>query len=212
MADPIVLSYGDSLVRRSDLDILNSCQWLNDQIIGFFFEVCQKQKFQGSDLSFVGPEVSQFVKMVPQSEIGIFLEPLDLSSQKGIFFAVNSQSDPSQAGGTHWSLLVYVKSSKQFLHFDSCKGSNRHEAKILAKKVGTFLLADDFSLNFLDVESTQQVNGYDCGIHCIANAENIATHLKDGKDILDLKKVELNTISGFRAELVNLINCLSSSK
>jgi len=209
MSDPIVLSYGDSLIRKSDLDILNSCQWLNDQIIGFFFEVCQKQKFQGSDLSFVGPEVSQFVKMVSQSEISIFLEPLDLSSKKAIFFAVNSQSDPSKAGGTHWSLLVYVKISNRFLHFDSCRGSNRHEAKVLAKKVGTFLLAD---FSFYDVETTQQVNGYDCGIHCIVNAENIATHLKDAKDTLDLKKVELNTISGFRAELVNLIDCLSSSK
>ena len=35
-------------------------------------------------------------------EIGIFLEPLDLSSRKLIFFAVNDNDSRHSAGGSHW--------------------------------------------------------------------------------------------------------------
>ena len=211
MGDPIVLSYGDSIIRNSDLDILNSCQWLNDQIIGFFFEFCQIEKFLGSNFCFVGPEVAQFLKMVSQNEIGIFLEPLGLSSKTAVFLPVNSMTDPSKAGGSHWSLLVFLKTNNLFIHFDSCEGSNRGEAKILANKVGKYL-SPELQLNFLELGATQQVNGYDCGIHCIANAQNIAEHLKSGNEIHDLKKVEQTTVSEFRKNLVNLIRSLSSTR
>ena len=36
--DPIVLSYHDSLLRQSDVALLEGSNWLNDRIIGFFFE------------------------------------------------------------------------------------------------------------------------------------------------------------------------------
>eukprot|EP00090_Calanus_glacialis_P033652 TRINITY_DN55965_c0_g1_i1.p1 TRINITY_DN55965_c0_g1~~TRINITY_DN55965_c0_g1_i1.p1 ORF type:complete len:213 (-),score=56.11 TRINITY_DN55965_c0_g1_i1:36-674(-) len=210
MSDPTVLSFGDSLIRKSDLDILGSCQWLNDQIIGFFFEFCQNEKFQKNSFSFVGPEVTQFVKMVQQREIGIFLEPLDLTNKEAIFLAVNSNSDPGLAGGSHWSLLLFLKQSNQFLHFDSCTGSNNNnEAKVLATKVCKFL-SKDLRLHFSEVDVTQQINGYDCGIHCIVNAENIADHLKAGKDIQTLPKVDQPRISKSRSELVKLIQSLSS--
>lgn len=39
MNDPVVLSYGDALLRASDLQILQSnTEWLNDRIIGYAFE------------------------------------------------------------------------------------------------------------------------------------------------------------------------------
>ena len=45
--DPVYLSYGDSVLRMSDLAILQSHQWLNDRIIviGFYCEYCQLDKF-----------------------------------------------------------------------------------------------------------------------------------------------------------------------
>ena len=39
MNDPVALSYGDALLRASDLQILQSdTGWLNDRIIGYVFE------------------------------------------------------------------------------------------------------------------------------------------------------------------------------
>ena len=37
-ADAVVLNYHDSLLRQSDLQLLQPGHWLNDRIIGFVFE------------------------------------------------------------------------------------------------------------------------------------------------------------------------------
>ena len=36
--DPIVLSYHNSLLRQSDLALVDGPHWLNDKVIGFYFE------------------------------------------------------------------------------------------------------------------------------------------------------------------------------
>lgn len=38
MADDVVLSFHDSLLRESDLSLLEEGRWLNDRLIGFAFE------------------------------------------------------------------------------------------------------------------------------------------------------------------------------
>lgn len=38
MAQDIVLNFYDSLLRKSDVKLLEKGQWLNDKIIGFMFE------------------------------------------------------------------------------------------------------------------------------------------------------------------------------
>lgn len=38
MADEIALSFHDSLLRKSDLSLLEEGCWLNDRLIGFMFE------------------------------------------------------------------------------------------------------------------------------------------------------------------------------
>ena len=38
MADVPVLSFHDSLLRQSDVALLDGTNWLNDKIIGFYFE------------------------------------------------------------------------------------------------------------------------------------------------------------------------------
>ena len=58
--------------------------------------------------TFFSPEVSQFLKLVDEQEVSGFVEPLDLKSKEIIILAVNNATDPSQPGGSHWSLLVYT--------------------------------------------------------------------------------------------------------
>lgn len=38
MADEIAVSFHDSLLRKSDLRLLEEGRWLNDRLIGFMFE------------------------------------------------------------------------------------------------------------------------------------------------------------------------------
>jgi sentrin-specific protease 8 len=38
MEDEVVVDYHDCLLRKSDVELLNDSQWLNDNIIAFAFE------------------------------------------------------------------------------------------------------------------------------------------------------------------------------
>ncbi|PWA18842.1 hypothetical protein CCH79_00004864 [Gambusia affinis] len=88
--DPVVLSYQDSLLRRSDVSLLEGPYWLNDQVIGFAFEYFANERFRvlGDAAIFISPEVTQFIKCAScPDELALFLEPLDLPSRRWVFLA-----------------------------------------------------------------------------------------------------------------------------
>ena len=43
MSDPVILSYHDSLLRQSDLSLIEKPNWLNDTIISFVFQYFEKE-------------------------------------------------------------------------------------------------------------------------------------------------------------------------
>lgn len=56
--NPVVLSYHESLLRRSDVDLLRGPNWLNDTIISFYFEYLEIDRFKRNNrLLFVPPQV-----------------------------------------------------------------------------------------------------------------------------------------------------------
>ena len=138
--DKIVLSFNDSIIRQSDLKLLEGPHWLNDRIIGFYFEYLFEKEFDSSDrLVFISPEVSQFLKMSNKEELGIFLEPLNLESKDLIVLAVNN-NDSERSGGSHWSLLMFSTQAKEFFHFDSSSGMNSDPARKLASNTHSYLM------------------------------------------------------------------------
>lgn len=172
--DPVVLSYQDSLLRRSDVALLEGPNWLNDQVIGFVFEYFAAERFK--DLSryacFISPEVTQFIKCAScQEELAIFLEPLHLSSRRWVFLAVNDNSNQT-AGGSHWSLLLYRRDNGGlFSHYDSQSGGNSLHARRIASKLEPFLGDKGKKVSFVEESSSRQQNSYDCGMYVICNAE-----------------------------------------
>lgn len=105
-----VLSYNESLLRKSDVDLLKGPHWLNDTIISFYFEYLEIECFKGDKkLIFVSPEVTQCIKISPLRELKIFLDPLvnEKVNPKFIFFALNDNEQTEYSGGSHWSLLAY---------------------------------------------------------------------------------------------------------
>lgn len=170
--DPVVLSYQDSLLRRSDVALLDGPHWLNDQVIGFAFEYFSTERFRslGEKVCFISPEVTQFIKYAScQEELSIFLEPLRLTSRRWVFLAVNDNSNQT-AGGSHWSLLTYKRDSDQFTHYDSQSGSNSLHARRIAAKLEAFLGARG-KVPFAEGQCPSQQNSYDCGMYVICNAE-----------------------------------------
>jgi len=183
--DNVVSSIGDAVVRESDVKLLDGPHWLSDRIIGFYFEYLHQQIHEGSEkICFISPEVSQFLKLVGTEDLNCFVEPLQLMKKELIVLAVNNANDPSAPGGSHWSLLIYTLQAEHFYHFDSSSGMNTDDARALSKKIYTYLKCSKSessksnTLPFTEmIDVLQQSNGYDCGIHVLANARNSSRHL-----------------------------------
>lgn len=179
--DPVVLSYQDSLLRRSDVSLLEGPHWLNDQVIGFAFEYFTAERFKslGDSVCFISPEVTQFIKCAScQEELAIFLEPLRLVLRRWVFLAVNDNSNQA-AGGSHWSLLLYQRDSGYFSHYDSQSGGNATHARRITAKLRAFL-GTGTEVPFVEEPCPSQQNSYDCGMYVICNAEALCESARAG--------------------------------
>lgn len=206
----VVLSFHETLLHSSDVDLLTGPHWLNDTIISFYFEYLEKVIFSNAkDLLFVSPEVTQCIKMVSKEEIKVFLHPLGCDWKQFIFFALNDNDLPDRAGGTHWSLLVFSRPERQFFHFDSSKGSNHNVAWEFASHLIPFFA--NGSCDFVSKESLQQSNGYDCGIHVLCNADMIANHVLRHSSVASCGIISKLAVKSKRTDLLDIIEDLSRS-
>ncbi|GAX78689.1 hypothetical protein CEUSTIGMA_g6127.t1 [Chlamydomonas eustigma] len=179
--DVKVLSFGDVVLRQSDLWLLQGPHWLNDQIIAFFFEYVAQNKFRLiSDVILLLPgAISFLLANCGPTEAGLILEPLQVSSKSVILFAVNDNTDLEAAGGgSHWSLLVYYSGADTFRHYDSAPGrGSRSAATRLHRVVQKVLAPAGQECPLVHVsEMPQQENGHDCGVYVMAMADAICAH------------------------------------
>ncbi|XP_076236314.1 sentrin-specific protease 8 [Calliopsis andreniformis] len=212
-SEEIILSYYDCLLRAKDVALLKGPHWLNDVIIGFYFEYLDetfnKEKKQ---LYFISPELTQLLKMTEPSQYGIFLDADTIAECKCIFFPLNNCDSRDAAGGTHWSLLVYCKEEKTCYHLDSSKGCNYNIASEFAKNIINYVLnKDECGRKLVEPNCPQQDNGYDCGIYVLCLADVIIEHImKTGK----VKGCNYNQAKDLvpikRTQLLKLINDLKS--
>lgn len=201
--DVVVFSYYDCLIRESDIKILQSNGWLNDAIISFYFVYLEQEIFKDdSQLLFIGPEVTQCLKESPSSELPIFLDPLEAKSKDFIFMAVNDSG--KSAGGSHWSLLVYMRLRNKFYHLDSSSHTNYQPALKLARNVGSYF-APSSEVDFEEMPSLQQDNSYDCGIYLICNLENLANYVTTQGHLEEVPLIDKNVVANMRKDLLELI-------
>lgn len=210
-SDEIVLSYHDSLLRQSDVDLLRGPHWLNDQVISFYFEYLTQEVYKdASSILFVPPEVVQCMKMVSPAEIEMFLGPSNALDRDVIFFALNDNAQ-NEAGGSHWSLLVWCKPTGSFYHFDSSAPSNHYVGTAMAAKLKGFLQCPASMSPLKEVKCLQQANGYDCGIHVVAQVEFLSKHVLRTNDFnLDsVKLIPRPQVLHKREEILLLIESLA---
>lgn len=171
----IILSFQNSLLRASDINLLRGPHWLNDQIISFYLEYLEHSQYKNNaDILFVSPEVVQCIKLVSKQEISIFLEPLNAANKQFIFFPLNDNAK-DRAGGCHWSLLVFSRAEQTFFHFDSFNRNNLAHCYQFVRNLAHGIGCKEFDIK--SCECLQQTNGYDCGIHVICNIECVAKHI-----------------------------------
>ncbi|XP_023023524.1 sentrin-specific protease 8-like [Leptinotarsa decemlineata] len=204
-----VLSYNESLLKESDVDLLKGPFWLNDTIISFYFEYLETDLFRhNKSLLFVSPEVTQCIKVSPERELHVFLDPLvALTKRDFIFFALNDNELTDSSGGSHWSLLVFSRPERMMFHYDSSNNLNESQAIDLAEKILKY-----FSLpiqgKFENVPCLQQNNGYDCGVHVLCNAEQLASYAAHYGRIRGCPKLLYENVVAKRWEVLDIIEKL----
>ncbi|KDR24047.1 Sentrin-specific protease 8 [Zootermopsis nevadensis] len=190
--DPIILNFHEALLHKSDIDLLSGPHWLNDIIINFYFEYLEKIAYKDENkFLFVSPDVTQCLKISPSDDMFVFLDPLQAKKRDFIFLVLNNCEKTDSPGGTHWSLLVNFKQAWQL-------------ASNLFKYLSCYGKGD-----FQELDSLQQVNGYDCGIHVLCNVDLVAAFCAQYNKIKGCGKVGQYNVATKRAEILYLIESLT---
>mmetsp|Transcript_18079 Transcript_18079/g.58490 ORF Transcript_18079/g.58490 Transcript_18079/m.58490 type:complete len:198 (-) Transcript_18079:51-644(-) len=194
MADEKVLDYHDILLRGADVELLRGPDWLNDQIISFFFEYLQEDKHKGED--------------VP----GI-VAPLGLAARRLVLLAVNNNPYADEAGGgSHWSLLAFHRSLEGFVHYDSMANANESMARQVAAALWPLMGVHGEKINFRAGRTPQQHNGVDCGVHVAASADVLCAAYSTGEEAeAALGERVAAAVHTWREETLELITRLSKS-
>ncbi|OIT37624.1 PREDICTED: NEDD8-specific protease 1 [Nicotiana attenuata] len=217
-ADEKILGYNDVVLRRSDLDILNGPNYLNDRIIEFYFSYLSSS-FPSDVILLVPPSIAFWIKECPDpASLKDFMEPLHLSRRKLILLPINDNSDVCMAeGGSHWSLLAFERNSNVFVHHDSIYGfMNEYHAKQVYEVTLPYTAS---SATYKECPGTpKQVNGYDCGVYVLAIARVICQwYVSSGTQDADtlwfshLEQVSPSAVSTMRNEILGLIKGLMAA-
>ena len=207
-ADPILVSYHDSIIRASNLKTLDDASWLDDNVITFAFEYVQYELLTSEAnrlFQFVTPPVVQLLKMSDNSFVEPLLQSMDFLEKRFLFLPINNNTHVTAFAGSHWSLLVlsirgilqhsirycilFVALEKLLYHFDSMSWANDHTAKTIQQK---FQLFFHQNIPVINCDSPQQMNAYDCGLYVIVTAEEVSRKIleydpddnKSDKDLL----------------------------
>ncbi|CAG8609072.1 10963_t:CDS:2 [Funneliformis mosseae] len=138
------LYYKDAMLTPSDYSNLYDGQWLNDQCVDFYLEHLEsnlpikegsviKPYLLRASMSFLVTNIEDTTYLSKALPNQIFLSDI-------IFIPVNDKQNlESFVGGTHWSLLVYVKANNKFLYYDSASNYNISSANKYSDKIARVL-------------------------------------------------------------------------
>mmetsp|Transcript_16637 Transcript_16637/g.46977 ORF Transcript_16637/g.46977 Transcript_16637/m.46977 type:complete len:213 (+) Transcript_16637:101-739(+) len=207
------ITYGDTTLGEEDTALLQEGQWLNDLLIQFYFEYLGKTARDRKERDFFFPPSSSFMLLF--LDAGGAKELLnaeilsDLRGSDRVFVAVNDNEDHTATGGSHWSLLVFIRHESMFVHLDSCGSMNDRVARSYARNVAPLVGASPY--HFVPGRCPQQANSADCGVFALAFAERIHGRSFAGpKSMMDsLSSVDQSCATALRYRLRDLIQSLA---
>ncbi|KAJ4914426.1 NEDD8-specific protease 1 [Raphanus sativus] len=193
--DDKILSYNDVVLRRSDLDILNGPNFLNDRIIEFYLSYLSTVH-TSSAISLIPPSIAFWISNCPDTEsLKDFIEPLRLLESDLLIFPVNEQ-----------------------YQCRACRRRVTLELTRLFEAVSPFVSDGDAMYRECS-DTPQQKNGYDCGVYLLAIARVICQWFSSGgvknRDELwftDVKETVPDLVNHLREEMSGLIRRLISEK
>lgn len=204
-ADPIQATLGQCALRMSDVQLLHGPHWLNDAILNFYFAYLEQIRYKSnSDFLFVTPKLSQCMLYMDDKELHALLS-------KGIhkpfiFIAVNDNRSRDRCSGAHWTLLVASRPDKSFYHFDSYGGGNTSCSLELVNYIKDVL--EMGHARYRSMRCLQQSNDYDCGIHVICMADQLADYVNRYDSVDGVKPLHQDVIKAKRNQLIKLVASL----
>ncbi|KAI8809995.1 hypothetical protein BJ742DRAFT_770798 [Cladochytrium replicatum] len=172
-------SFGDVCLRDDDLDLLEEGEWINDAIIDFYYEYLEDRTRQvasgvrRSEIVFLRPTMVFLLANVQDPSDIAAAAPPGLKEAELVFIPVNDNTSLTLAGGSHWSLLVFHRSSGTFYYYDTLGQYSEKAARRVHQKMAEFLLpraelnAGVTNAHFVNIGAQTQDNGWDCGVFVI---------------------------------------------
>jgi sentrin-specific protease 8 len=158
------------------MDILGS-KWLTDDTIQMYFDALTAKVIR-NDIFLMNPVLTQALKCL--EDTNHFVEPLKINSKNFIFFPINDSPSIDQAGGSHWSLLLYSKGQNKFFYLDSSADYNITHAQQVVNKVSKYLGLTN-QVHCQKVMVPQQNNSVDCGIYMLIFTDVLIQIIQENK-------------------------------
>lgn len=172
--DPVVEGFRVTL-KRSDIATLNNLNWLNDEIINFYFNLLMERSNQQGKV-----KVHAFNSFFYPKLIKSGYASLRRWTKKVDIFAMDLVLVPVHLG-MHWCLAAIDFQKKCISYYDSLKGSNNQCLSALRAYLNEESMDKKklpFDLNGWKTASPkdipEQLNGCDCGVFACKYAEYLS--------------------------------------
>ena len=227
-ADPPQLWDGETLLRGEDVNTLAPGRWLGDEVIGFWLEylalVCREERVNPPRYPFepvlgLPPGMAFTLAHLPGPEAAAAVLGRIVRDDTCVaLIPVNNNEDVAAwGGGSHWSLLVYIKHwlgrgsgaaatpVNAFFHVDSMAGSNEGVAFAMADLFRHLLPVGEPGAappRKVACRAPQQRNGFDCGAYLCGFARVVCEVWLDlcgGRDVGTSANADLEAMRAGRA-------------
>ncbi|KAL1916666.1 uncharacterized protein VTP21DRAFT_5370 [Calcarisporiella thermophila] len=230
MPNEYILHYHDVILRREDVKLLDTNDWINDTIIEFYYEWLERTVLgENSHILLLRPGMVHLISHAKDTTDFVSALPPAISRSTVLFIPINDNNDGHRAGGSHWSLLVFYRPTRVFYHYDSMNDYNEHHAQRTANRFcqllgvrggplirkyaySTFDLVWD--AKFKNMRTPQQNNGSDCGVFVISFTDVLVQRLLTSQprdEMWELKPGDVLRASQQRRRLRSLIDELVST-
>jgi sentrin-specific protease 8 len=198
-----ILMYGDVQLYQDDVQSCLPGNWVKDSIIEYQYERWERDLFNNyPKIAFVRPALVYLLQST-KSDVG-----LDLTSKSLIFFPVND-GILDQSTGSHWSLLIYKKSSNTFYYYDSMNNYNLKVAIAIKTAIEGIFPAGS---KLVQIATPEQSNGYDCGIYVLAITRILAQRFSLNAEIavdICLENLDSHHMSEIRSDICKDIEMIA---
>lgn len=171
-------------VHRRDMRTLRPMQWLNDEVVNYYFKLLLKRANDdgGAQLPTSFTHNTHFYPKLAETDKGYNYAGVRRWTKKVDIFAKQLLLVPINQSNMHWTLAVVNFESKRFEYFDSLLGDAGEVLAVLRKyvtdesldKKGAAMDLSEWRDAVHKAGVPRQRNGYDCGVFMCQNADYIS--------------------------------------